>query len=110
MVGRGSVGGALGEGDVEGLLLAVADDGDLGRVAGLEVADRGDQPGRPVDRGAVDGDDEIVLLDAGLLGRRTGVDARDDGTLAAVGPVGEADAEEGLESVGCPPPACAAPR
>ena len=92
--------GAVGEGDVEGLLLAVAHDGQLGRVARFEVTDRGDQPGRAVDRRAVDGDHEVVDLDAGIGRRGAGIDARHHGTLAAVGAVGEPDAEERLGPLG----------
>src|SRR5215218_6064725 len=89
-----SVAVAVGEGDVEGLLGPAAHDGDLDLVTGRVVADRCDHARRAVDRRAVDGHDDVAVLDAGVAGRRVDGDVGDQGTLPAVGAIVERDTEE----------------
>ncbi len=61
--GRESVLGAVGEDDRELHAITVADDGDRGGVAGLQITDRGDQAGGSVDRHAIDCDNEVAGFD-----------------------------------------------
>src|SRR5918995_521468 len=91
------VGGADGSVDREGaqrdldlVLVAVTGEGDGDLVAGGVAPDGGRQVGGVADRVAVDGGDDVALLQAGLLGRAAGLDRAEQGA-AGVG-VGDLDA------------------
>src|SRR3954454_12229041 len=87
MVAGGARGGWLfaaggTQGDLNRLLVAVADNGQGDGVAGRVRTDTSTELDRVGDRLTVDGGDLVAFLQAGLLGRRACRDARDDGAGA----------------------------
>lgn len=75
------------KGEVNGVFLAVANDGELDGVVRGELADKGSEGAGATDLDAVNFRDDIALFETGFVGSATGRDGREIGCCIEIGAI-----------------------